>query len=246
VRIKSRPSRACPDPWLSLVIPAYNEVDRIENAIIGVRAALEPGRGAVEIIVVDDGSVDGTGREAETAGADRVIRLALNQGKGAAVRAGVAEARGRVVAFTDADLAYPPAVLIELVALIERGNEVAVGSRHHVTIGNLIRLGRLREVGGRAVSLLGCALLLGRNRDTQCGLKAFRSDVAKALFGASVIDGFAFDLELFHLAELRALSIAELPVEAGASERSSVRVFSDGAQLLRDLVRIRLRALRGS
>jgi hypothetical protein len=96
------------------------------------------------------------------------------------------------------------------------------------------------------VNLATHALLLGQYRDTQCGLKAFRSDVARALFGATTIDGFAFDVELFHLAERWRLSLAEVPVQVEHSERTTVRALRDGLGMLGSLVGIRQQARRGA
>ncbi len=242
---------------VTVVLPAYRESDRIATSVERVRIELgaaladvvDPaGAGAqvgIEVVVVDDGSPDDTAAVAEAAGADRVVRLERNQGKGAAVRAGMAVASGRTVVFTDADLAYGPAQVAALVARVEEGYDVVVGSRRHTETTTLVRAGRLREVGGRLINLTTHALLLGQYRDTQCGLKAFRADVARPLFEASVLGGFAFDVELFHLVERWRLSLAEVPVEVENSERSTVRAVRDGVRLVADLVRVRQRARRG-
>ena len=116
---------------------------------------------------------------------------------------------------------------------------VVVGSRQHVETRTVVRAGRLREVGGRVINLLTGYVLLGRYRDTQCGLKAMRSDVGRLVFGHSRIDGFAFDVELFHLVERYRLSLLEVPVEVENSTRSTVNVARDAALLVRDLFRIR-------
>ena len=248
------------DVRVTVVLPAYRESDRIAESVARVRTELavalaeaggqiqvvpELAVNDIEVVVVDDGSPDDTAMVAEAAGADRVVRLDRNQGKGAAVRAGVAVASGRTVVFTDADLAYGPAQVAALVARVEEGYDVVVGSRRHTETTTLVRAGRLREVGGRLVNLTTHALLLGQYRDTQCGLKAFRADVAQPLFEASVLGGFAFDVELFHLAERWRLSLAEVPVEVENSERSTVRAVRDGFRLVADLVRVRQRARRG-
>ena len=234
---------------LSLVLPAFREVDRIGPTLERIRHELGPlvgdRREELEVVVVDDGSDDGTAEAAEAAGADRVVRMERNSGKGAAVRAGVRAATGSTIAFTDADLAYGPAQVAELLVLVEAGYDMVVGSRRHTDTRTLVRAGRLREAGGRLVNLATHALLLGQYRDTQCGLKAFRADVARDLFNASTLDGFAFDVELFHLAERWRLSLAEVPVEVEHSERSTVRVVRDGARLITDLTRIRQRSRRG-
>ena len=236
---------------VSVVLPAYSEADRIAVAVTRVRRELGEALGRdgelehIEVIVVDDGSPDETALRAEAAGADRVVRLERNSGKGAAVRAGVAVATGRTVVFTDADLAYGPAQAAALVIQVEAGFDMVVGSRRHTDTRTLVRTGRLREVGGRLVNLATHAILLGQYRDTQCGLKAFRADVARRLFEASTLDGFAFDVELFHLAERWRLTLAEVPVEVENSDRTTVRALRDGLRLLVDLVRVRQLARRG-
>ena len=155
------------------------------------------------------------------------------------------EANGSVVAFTDADLAYNPRQVVKLVTLVESGYDMVVGSRQHIETKNLVRAGRFREVGGRLINIATSGILLGHYRDTQCGLKAFKSQVAKSLFDAGTLDGFSFDVELFHLAERWDLSLKEIPVEVENSQRSSVSAFRDGVFLLLDLIRIRQRARRG-
>ncbi len=229
------------DRRLSVVVPAYREEDRIASSVAAIRTALGPveREGGLEIVVVDDGSDDDTAGQAERAGADAVVRQPANQGKGAAVRAGMLAARGRVVAFTDADLAYAPEQILPLLERVEAGWDVVVGSRQHVDTRTVVRAGRLREVGGRIINVLTGLALLGRYRDTQCGLKAMRSDVARLVFGHARIDGFAFDVEVFALVERYRLTLAEVPVEVVNSSRSTVNVARDAARLVRDLFRIR-------
>jgi dolichyl-phosphate beta-glucosyltransferase len=212
-----------------------------------VREAVGPSVGAddLEVVVVDDGSGDDTAARAEAAGADRVVVHPDNRGKGAAVRSGAAVARGRTIAFTDADLAYDPGHLLVLLDRIEEGWDVAVGSRRHTDAVTLVRARRLREVGGRVINLLTQAVLLGHYRDTQCGLKGFRADVAPVILGQGLIDGFAFDIELFHLVERYGLSMVEVPVQVENSDVSSVHALRDGVRLVRDLFRIRRYAARG-
>lgn len=232
---------------LSVVVPAYLEAERIGATVEQLRADLEKvgNDGGLEIIVVDDGSTDGTAAAARAAGADQVISHERNRGKGAAVRSGVMAARGRTIAFIDADMAYAPDQLIGLLDQIEAGWDVVVGSRRHTDTTTLVRARRLREVGGRGINLLTRAVLLGQYRDTQCGLKAFRSDVAKLIFNHSRIDGFAFDVEVFYLVEEYHASLTEVPVRVENSERSTVRVVRDAGRLVRDLFRIRRWALQG-
>ena len=253
---------------LTVVVPAYREGGRIGETVRRLRKDLavldtvadplldqrnDPGPGdgsgealePLEIVVVDDGSDDGTALEARAAGADQVIVLPTNRGKGAAVRAGMLAARGRTVAFTDADLSYAPDHLLELLGPIEAGWDVVVGSRRHDDTTTLVRARRLREIGGRAINLLTRIVLLGKYRDTQCGLKAFRSDVARVIFAHSRIDGFAFDVEVFHLIEAYQLSLSEVPVRVVNSSRSTVHVVWDALRTIRDLFLVRSWAGRG-
>lgn len=231
---------------LSVVVPAYRE-PHIGDAVVAIRAALRDvaADGGLEVVVVDDGSHDGTAERAELAGADVVVRQPVNRGKGAAVRAGVLASSGRTVAFTDADLSYSPDQVLGLLEQVEAGWDVVAGSRRHNDTTTLVRAGRLREVGGRGINLLTRAVLLGGYHDTQCGLKAFRSDAATLIFSHSHIDGFAFDVEVFLLVERYGLSLAEVPVRLASSSRSSVRVARDAVRLVRDLFRVRTWAAMG-
>lgn len=223
---------------LSVVLPAYRE-ERIGDSVARVKAELGHLTGGIEVVVVDDGSGDGTGALAREAGADRVVELPANRGKGGAVSAGVAVATGRVVAFTDADLSYGPAQLERMVVEIEDGWDVVIGNRHHDDTETVVRPSVLRAVGGRVVNGATRLALAGGHADTQGGIKAFRSDVAKVLFANLSIQGFAFDVELLHLAERGGLSVREIPVTVENSERSTVNVVRDAVRLIGDLVTIR-------
>jgi glycosyltransferase involved in cell wall biosynthesis len=230
-----------------VIVPTFEEASRVATTVRRLRDELADlqSHGGLEIVVVDDGSSDATAEIARAAGADRVVVQPENHGKGAAVRAGMAVARGRTLAFTDADLAYAPAQLLTLVLAVEDGWDVVVGSRKHTETTTLVRARRLREIGGRVINLLTHVVLLGQYRDTQCGLKAFRSDVAHLLFSKARIDGFAFDVELFHLVERYRLSLTEVSVTVENSTRSTVRVVRDATRLVRDLIRVRRGAARG-
>lgn len=232
-------------PRLSVVIPAFEEAGRIGDTVAAVRAALVVIEGDLELVVVDDGSTDATAEEARAAGADRVIVLPTNRGKGAAVRAGMLAARGAAIAFTDADLAYSPDQLLGLLASIEGGADVVVGSRRHDLTTTLVRARRLREIGGRAVNLVTRLVVLGVERDTQCGMKAFTGEAAHTIFERTTIDGFAFDVEVFVIADAHGLRVAEVPVTVANSTRSTVKVVRDAGRLLVDLFRIRLAAHHG-
>lgn len=231
---------------LSVVVPAYNEGRLISETLDSLAAelagTLDPT--SFEIVVVDDGSTDDTIERATAAGA-RVVALERNQGKGGAVRAGVLAAAGRAVVFTDADLAYAPSLILDVLAKVEDGWDVVVGSRRHDDTNTLVRARRLRELGGRVINLLTQVVLLGNFHDTQCGLKGFRSDVGQAVFERTRINGFAFDVEIFLIAEQDRLSLVEIPVAVTNRPGSSVSIVGDTLELLRDLFRIRRWAGKG-
>jgi len=233
------------DLRFSVVIPAYHAADEIGPTVARVHEALDGAGVEHEVVVVDDGSGDGTDEAARAGGADQVVVVPENRGKGAAVRAGVLAARGRAIAFTDADLAYPPEQLVRLLEQVEAGWDMVVGSRRHTHTTTLVHARRLRELTGRLFNMFTLVVLLGAYRDTQCGLKAFRSDVAKLLFSKARIDGFAFDVEIFHLAERHRLSLVEVPVEVANTEASTVRVGNDAMRMVKDLLRIRQWASAG-
>jgi dolichyl-phosphate beta-glucosyltransferase len=220
---------------LTVVVPAKDEASRIGETVARLcteLADLEP-----EVLVVDDGSSDDTAVAAAAAGA-RVVRHEVNRGKGAAVRSGVLAATGRTVAFLDADLAYPPSQARVLLEAVESGWDVAVGNRFD---RDSVVEGRsaLRYVVGRVFNAVTAAVLLGQYRDTQCGCKAFRSDVARRIFPRARLDGFAFDVEILHLVEREGLSLVEVPVTLHETGGSTVHVARSSFEMFRDLLRVR-------
>lgn len=232
----------------SVVIPAYREAERIGDTVRAVAEELADiaADGGLEIIVVDDGSGDATPDAALEAGADQVIVLPQNRGKGGAVRAGMIASTGRTVAFTDADLAYDPPHLRRLLVAVESGWDVAIGNRR-LPESVVARSSGMRRIGSSIVNRLSGAVLLAAPTDTQCGLKGFRGDVARDLFARTSVDGFAFDIEVLHLTEREQLSLTEIPVtldETGAS--STVSIARDVVRLIADMVRIRVRSTRGA
>lgn len=232
---------------LSVVVPAYREAGRIGDTVTALRAALAgiDDEGGAEIVVVDDGSDDGTADAARVAGADIVVEFGVNRGKGEAVRAGMRASSGDVVAFTDADLAYAPNQLIGLLDEVERGADLVVGDRRHPDSVVVTDPSKLRRTGSLAMSLPRGLLRLGRGRDTQCGLKAFSRQAVDAVLDASVVDRFAFDVEVLFLADRLGMAVRRVPVVVANSGRSSVRAVSDGWELMLDMFRIRARALLG-
>ena len=246
--VRRRPRRPAPGELrLTVVVPAFHEQGRIGASVARIREAVAAvdADGGAEVLVVDDGSTDATAAEAAAAGA-RVVSLPANRGKGAAVREGVAAARGRTIAFVDADLAYPPEQVLALLAEVEAGWDVVVGSRRHPASVDVVRPTLVRSLSGRLFNLLTAVVLLGRYRDTQCGCKAFRSDVAELIFSRAHVDGFAFDVEVFHLVERYRLSLTEIPVTLEAAAGSTVRVGVDAVRMVGDLFRMRRWSAEGA
>ncbi len=235
------------DRRLTVVVPAYGEVDRIAATVtrLGDDLADVAADGGLEVVVVDDGSDDGTADAALAAGADQVVVQPQNRGKGAAVRAGVLAARGRTVAMLDADLSYAPDQVRRVLAAVEDGWDVAIGDRGHPDSRTLVPARSVRALGSRFINRLTYAVLLGSYRDTQCGLKGFRSDVGRFVFAQARVDGFAFDIEVLHLVERYQLSLVEVPVEVANSGRSTVRAAREAFRLVVDLFRIRHWAAEG-
>jgi len=231
-----------------VVVPAFGEERRIASTVARLRSALEglAADGGVELIVVDDGSTDSTASRSLGAGADRVIRLPVNRGKGAAVRAGVLAAAGSTIVFTDADLSYPPSQVVRVLGEVEQGWDVVVGSRRHNDTQTSARAGRLREMSGRVFNLVTRLVLVPSFSDTQCGLKGFQRDAAQALFTRGRVDGFAFDVELLWLAGHMCLAVKEIPVELDSAEGSTVHLSMDALRMVRDLVRVRWWARAGT
>ncbi|MEX2255486.1 MAG: dolichyl-phosphate beta-glucosyltransferase [Acidimicrobiia bacterium] len=227
-------------PALSVVIPAYNEAARLASTLEALRTATK-GR-SVEVIVVDDGSTDDTATVAERAldlTTDRVLRLEINSGKGAAVRAGVLASHGDAVVYMDADLATDLGVLSGFLAALA-GADVVVGSR--TLPDSVVRDGTRDRATMAWVFNRIVRLTTGiKARDTQCGFKALRGPVARQLFGLARCERFAFDVEILLLARRLGLTVIEMPVTWTAVEGTSVRRVTDSVQAGLDVVRIATR-----
>ncbi|WP_428119320.1 glycosyltransferase [Candidatus Poriferisodalis sp.] len=241
---------AAPRPEVSVVLPAYHAEHLVGTAVAQVSAALSGNEavagGGLEIVVVDDGSNDDTAGAARRAGADVVVQLPENRGKGAAVRTGMLAARGRIRLFTDVDLAYPPGQLNSLIDALDNGADVALGNRRHADARTITSAPRLRSAASRLFNVFTRLVLLRRYRDTQCGFKGFTGAAAETIFCRSVIDGFAFDVEVLYLAEHLGLDTVEVPVIVDHTADTTVRITAQSASVLADIWRIRHRAAAGA
>ena len=237
---------------LSVVIPVYNEEERIVNTVNLLANFLKKREKSFEIIISDDGSRDSGPelvreklREAQEV---RLIREKRNRGKGAAVRKGVLAAHGERIIFTDADLAYPVETIDQCVAALEE-YDIAVGSRNLPDSCIKVSPTRLRQLTGPVFKAIVRKLVLPGFTDTQCGFKGFRSQAAHDIFLNCTINGFAFDVEVLALARLFGYSVVEMPVclQVDSSD-SQINLTTDPARMIRELFLInrRLRELRAA
>ena len=237
-------------PLLSIVIPAYNEAERIEQTLETVRNYLRSQALRAEVLVVNDGSRDRTGPLVAACSQDwpalRLVDNARNLGKGFSIRNGVLEATGQVVLISDADLSAPIDEIPKLVDPILRGNcDLTLGSRalDQSLIG--VHQSPLREFAGRLFNGL-VQLLIGLPfRDTQCGFKAFRRQPMLPVLARQRIAGFGFDPEILFLARNRGLRLQEVPVRWNHAEGTKVRLVQDGVKMVLDLLLIRWNQLTG-
>ncbi|MCM2316656.1 MAG: bifunctional glycosyltransferase/class I SAM-dependent methyltransferase [Thermoanaerobaculia bacterium] len=230
-------------PSVSIVIPAFNEEARIAETIARISGYFASTGLRHEIVVVDDGSTDGTASVVESAARrDASVRLLVsdrNQGKGSAVRRGVLEARGETIAFVDADFPYETQNLGDSVALVQSGvAEIAIGSRTARASAEDPSYSLSRRVAGRILSLAVRSFFVRRGiYDAQCGLKAFDASAAAVLFGDSKLAGFAFDVEILYLADKYGYRIARVPVVSRPHQRR-LRVTRESLRMARDLLSV--------
>lgn len=238
-----------PEIDLSVVIPAFNEEARLEPTIRDTLAHFRERGRRVEVIVVDDGSLDRTSELVNRLAASndelRLIRLAANRGKGYAVRTGVVNARGRLILFADADGATPIAEIARLEAALGTGADLAIGSRALRGEGVRIAAKVYRRLMGRLFHQLVRLLTVNGIRDTQCGFKLFRAEVGHDLFSRMRMNGFSFDVEVLLMAQRQGYRIAEVPVNWEHQPGSRVNLVLDSLRMARDLFIIRAHALRG-
>ena len=233
------------DIAMSIIIPAYNEQARLPRTVLETIGWCSRHGLNFELIISDDGSKDETlalGRLFEQTDV-RIRTLACpHMGKGAAVRFGMLNARGRYVLFMDADGATPLDEIPKLLGAIERGNDVAIGSRIVQKTGEVeIKTSFHRRVIGRAFAFVVNLFAFGGIGDTQCGFKMFRREAAMAVFSRQKTPGFAFDVEILYIARRLSLSIIEVPVNWIAQPGSKVNLVTDSIKMLCDICRIKWR-----
>lgn len=199
-----------------------------------------------QIIIADDGSQDATVSIAESFRDTlpiQVVRLEKNTGKGAAVRAGIADVQSNLVLIYDADGAAPITEVNKLAKAIDAGSDIAIGSRVMDHEKSLVTMRYYRRVIGRVYHFLGSALVPGI-QDTACGCKLFRADIAKKLFSLQRIDRFAFDIEVLALALRHGYTVTEIPLAWTAVPESKVRIIRDGIEMFWCLITLYVSSFR--
>ena len=233
-------------PALSIVIPAYNEQSRLPRTLERILMWIDESGINAEVLVSDDGSTDDTVKLAQEFAARsprvRVLVAPANRGKGAAVRAGMLAAMGDLVLFSDADLSTPIEEAPALMAALQGGYQIAIGSRAHPESDIKVHQHPIRELMGRTFNTIVRSVVFRRMfhgiGDTQCGFKLFTREAAQALFGETKLDGFAFDVEVLWLAQGR-FRVVEVPVEWQHVDDSKVSPGRDAAKMFIDILRIR-------
>ena len=227
----------CTAPALTVILPCYNEAERLPGTLQALLTHLSAAPGKVEVLVVDDGSTDATVTVAEAvAAADRRVRVLSygpNRGKGFAVRTGMLAAQGDLVVFTDADGSYRPGDLDRIVEALDQA-PVAIGSRAGDPSGPVARRAASRVFNLAIRGTLG--LPFG---DTQSGLKGFRRPAARQIFRQARVDGFAFDVEVLWLARQLRLEVTEVQVQAMERQGSKVQMVADALEMLGEVWAVR-------
>lgn len=238
------------DRSISIVIPAYNEARRIGVTLERIERYFSGFAREVELIVVDDGSTDGTASivaafQGTRPTPVRLLRNPENAGKGMSVRRGVLEAKGDLILFSDADLSTPIEEYSKLEERVLAGFDLAIGSRVLPGSELIVRQPRYREWMGRILSILVRFLGLTEVEDTQCGFKLFARPAGQMIFEAQVINRFGFDVEILWLARKLGFKVAEVPVRWINDSNTRVRPAIDSIWTLIDVFRIYQREIQG-
>jgi dolichyl-phosphate beta-glucosyltransferase len=236
-------------PYVSLVLPAFNEAQRLPGTLAQLTSFAESVPWDLEILVVVEESADGTleiarehaAQQAETRRRLRVIDSGPQRGKGHAVRSGVLETQGEFVFYMDVDLSVPLVSVSDFVQQFaaEPQVDVLLGNRQHPESRITLAQGWIRRSMGQTFNRILRALAVAPFPDTQCGFKAFRREPGHAIFGRQRIDGFAFDVEVLLLAQRLGYTIKDMPVEWRNSPDSKVHIVGDSLLMLRDAIRVR-------
>lgn len=232
---------------ISIVIPAFNEENRLPKTLLLITEYIKTRNESFEILVVNDGSIDGTAdvvkKFSKLASQVKLLNCPGNRGKGYAVRLGIMKAQGRFILFNDADGATPIQEIERLESALKEGAHIAIGSRAKFSQDTEVSTSWYRKYIGRIFNGAVNMLLLPGIADTQCGFKMFLHPVAKCLFAQQKIEGFSFDVEILCLARKMGCTIVEVPINWANVEGSKVNLFRDSVRMLRDIIKFRLKSM---
>ncbi len=230
-------------PYISVIIPAYDEADRLPKTLKEVRQFLNSWDKRFEIIVVDDGSHDGTfdvARKNLEGVPHLVLANVQNRGKGYCVKKGMLAASGKYLLFSDADQSTPIAELARMIPYLEDGYDIVIGSRAARDPQVKREMIWYREIMGGTYNLLMQCLIYPGITDSQCGFKCFKHDIARDLFSKQKIDGFSFDAEILYLARKKGYRVKEMAVSWFRDPKSKVKLIKDSIRMFFELIKIRL------
>ena len=234
---------------ISVIIPAFNEEHRLPGTLESVYEYLNAKKADFEIVVVDDGSDDGTAEFVRSYSSNhpqvRVISYTQNRGKGYAVRIGMLDSDGDYVIYNDADGSSPIEEIDKLIASIDSGNDIAFGSRAKPDEKRKVEALAYRKYIGNTFNLIVQTLLLKGIHDTQCGFKMFTRKAAQDIFSVARMDGFAFDVEILYIGRLRKYKMEEVPINWSNVDGSKVNVFIDSPKMFFETLKIAYAAWTG-
>jgi len=230
---------------LSIVIPVYNEEQRLHASLSKVVDYVrEKGiSDKSEIIVVNDGSQDNTVSVINQFKEDydfiKLVDYKDNKGKGYAVKKGVLSAKGKYILFMDADLSTPLEEINKVIGFLDKKYDISIGSRGLKDSEIVIRQPIYRQTMGKIFNLIVRLLLIKNIRDTQCGFKCFKQEIAREIFNQTKINRFSFDVEILYIAQRKGYRIKEVPVKWYNSPDSKVGIIKDSSKMLFEILKIR-------
>ncbi|HCT30818.1 MAG TPA: glycosyl transferase family 2 [Bacteroidales bacterium] len=235
-------------PEVSIIIPAYNEADRLPAHLQSVLNYFKELNMSHEIIIVDDGSSDNIARIVETFESDfvKVVRHPNNVGKGQAIKTGMSCSKGDLRLFTDADGSTPITEFSKLLHAMKNGADVAVGSRSFTSSECVINALLHRKIIGKIFRSLVYLLAVKNIKDTQCGFKLFSKQTANYVFPRQKISGFGFDVEILHLCNLSGFKIMEVPVNWSHVPGSKINLLKDSCIMFFEIIKIRYYQILGA
>ncbi len=235
-------------PHLTIIIPAYNEAERIVESLSAIKSYMEKQTYSINVVLVDDGSTDNTFDICTTFAEQNqwlnVLSYKNNEGKGYAVRKGMLYNAADFLLFCDADMSTPLEELDQFWDYINQGADIVIASRPLPGSSLVKRQPIYREMAGRLLNKYIQIVAVPGIQDTQCGFKLFKREAAVNVFNKCVINGFSFDIEVLHLSQKLGYKIKEAPVHWYHKSGSKVHLLQDGLRLLYDTIKIRLRHRR--